>query len=913
MTLRNATLHTSLLLGLISRVALTQGSATTVSAPCDAASIRRAALASSGGLVGRYGADAGARMLIVARCGDSYAVQPVVSGNPAFLAPAGVDTFAFQERPEREIAFRRTRSGGIDAITRVGTGEWLERVAAADTQLVEHILAGRTQRAVVATSRPGATASDVAAIASRILSTLPSMRANVLAFLSALAPRHSTGPLAIAYGDALASVGRLNEAHAAYRRAATTDSLKGALASRLRMTSDTRAPIAEGWTVPFDLRRVFDAPTAREKGTVLADWKARLVQPTAIEEVYRMTSGNDSSVTVVLSFRLGALREYGAVILPAHAMSDCCAVVVDIKGTTPDYQPLEIGPQLTRSVRELGAARRDAIIALPGVRGERLVVGGREFVSEGDRRDGWDGAADDARALLSAVLAHYPQADARRVCAFGHSRGATVALLAAERDSRFGCVVAEAAPVDWFTQMTEDGWSLPAAIAEGLTSRSKPGAIGGQFIERFLAPAIDGVWSLEQVRHRMLASSPLYFADRLPPTLAIYGIDDASVSIGNGRALSAAFDRLPKRRGLHGRIQPAVGHDLDPVDTPVSAGHFLRDHLHLGAGSTSMQSSTEGMAAFMSTFADADRFAGTVLVAEKGRVIFQRSYGMANREWGIANDSATIFRIGSISKQFTALGLLTLQDRGVLSMNDALCAHVSACPPAWRKITLHHLLTHASGIPDVVRLPDFPAMSTQPTTLDRTIARFRSLPLEFPPGSAFRYGNSGYILAARIIERASGMSYERFMRQVYDGIGLAHTGYAANERIIPHSASGYVRDRGSYARASYIDMTVPVGAGAEYSSVGDFLAYDQALYANRPSAGAVAAMFTDYGHGYGYGWEIGSRWGETSYSHVGDINGFGAYVARYPARELLVVVLSNLERSPVQEINEGLARRALGR
>lgn len=546
------------------------------SAPCDADSIRSHSLASREGLGGRYGS--GLAALAVAPCGDGFAVQPVISGNPALLMRVGVDRFAFLERPERQIVFRRSRDGTVEAVARAGTEQWLER-AKPGAQVQDDLLLGRPDQAAARVGQPGEPElAEALELASAIGVKLPSRRAAVARFFDALAPRAPDSvAFHLAHGDALAQVGHMGSARRAYAKAVAAGASTEQLLARLRMTG--AAPASPGgWTLPFALSQLLAAPRQDEMAAVLADWQSRTQDVSEVQEVHRqqLQIGGQQREAIVLSYRFNGGRQYGVVVLPEAHGPRCCAVLVDIKGTTPDYAPLDLDRQLPRSFRELGTLQSRTLVALPALRGERLTLGGKTFTSDGDRRDGWDGATDDARALLTVVLARFPQADPRRVCAFGHSRGASLAMMAAIRDRRFGCVVAEAGPVDWFALMPEDGWPLPAVVTEGLFSQSPPGRLGGQFIERFLAPVIAGQWTLAEARHRLLASSPLYFADRLPSTLAVYGGDDASVAMENGVALRSKLAGVPSSRVV---IQPSLGHDLDPVDTPRLAGMFLRAHL----------------------------------------------------------------------------------------------------------------------------------------------------------------------------------------------------------------------------------------------------------------------------------------------------------------------------------------------
>ena len=302
-------------------------------------------------------------------------------------------------------------------------------------------------------------------------------------------------------------------------------------------------------------------------------------------------------------------------------------------------------------------------------------------------------------------------------------------------------------------------------------------------------------------------------------------------------------------------------------------------------------------------------FSGSVLIARNGKIILSKGYGLANIEHDIPNTPQTKFLIGSLTKQFTAMAVIILAEKGKLSLEDHLCKYVSACPEAWQPITIRQLLNHSSGIVDLVRLPEFGETITLPTTLERTIERLKKEPLQFIPGEKAEYGNSGYLLAAFIIEKVSGRSYEDFLQEnIYEPLAMKDSGYAHNETILKNRASGYARKNNILVNASYIDMSIPIGAGSQYSTVEDLFRWDQALYTEKlVSKKYLAEMFRPNKGDFGLGWEIGRRFDRKLISHIGDINGFGAYIARYTDDRVLVVVLSNLEGTPVKQINNDLA------
>jgi CubicO group peptidase (beta-lactamase class C family) len=158
-----------------------------------------------------------------------------------------------------------------------------------------------------------------------------------------------------------------------------------------------------------------------------------------------------------------------------------------------------------------------------------------------------------------------------------------------------------------------------------------------------------------------------------------------------------------------------------------------------------------------------NKFSGSVLVARGDQVLFAEGYGLANFEHEVPNTPQTKFRLGSITKQFTAMAILILQEQGKLSVDDLASKHVEGCPDAWKDVTIHHLLTHTSGIPSFTSLPGYGASMPLPSSPKQTLDRVRDMPLEFMPGEKFVYSNSGYVLLGQIIEKVSGKPYEHFL------------------------------------------------------------------------------------------------------------------------------------------------------
>lgn len=317
---------------------------------------------------------------------------------------------------------------------------------------------------------------------------------------------------------------------------------------------------------------------------------------------------------------------------------------------------------------------------------------------------------------------------------------------------------------------------------------------------------------------------------------------------------------------------------------------------------------------YMNAAVRVSRFSGAVLLARDGQPIVSRGYGMANFELDVPNTPQTVFRIGSVTKQFTGMAIVMLQERGKLSVNDPVCKHLPDCPPAWQPITIKHLLTHTAGIPNYTEFPDFMKTAAAETTPAELIGRFRDKPLQFALGEKYAYSNSGYYLLGLIVERASGKPYADFLQEnIFAPLGMKQTGYDSPVRIIRNRAAGYARTNDGLANAAPISMSTAYAAGALYSTVEDLLLWDQALYTEKlVSRKSLDEAFTPFKSNYGYGWSVGKRLDRQVISHGGGIFGFSSYIARYPADRVTVVVLSNVEGAPSGEIANALAAIVFG-
>ena len=315
-------------------------------------------------------------------------------------------------------------------------------------------------------------------------------------------------------------------------------------------------------------------------------------------------------------------------------------------------------------------------------------------------------------------------------------------------------------------------------------------------------------------------------------------------------------------------------------------------------------------------YAECCEFAGTALVSEHDHVIFKKGYGLANREWNIANTPDVKFRLGSITKQFTSMLVMQQVEKGTIKLDG----HISDYLPYYRKdtgakVSIHQLLNHTSGIPSYTDDPKFfPDESRNFYAVDDFVKKFCSGDLQFEPGSKFHYDNSGYFLLGAILEHVGGKKYDALLREkILNPLGMKDTGYDRSAEILPKRSSGYEVGLGDVTNAPYLDMSLPYAAGSMYSTVEDLYKWDQALYTDKlVSAESKKKMFTPGLENYGYGWGITTvpagepAAGQTSISHSGGINGFNTYEQRLVDEHDLIVLLNNTPNADLGSMAKGI-------
>ena len=318
--------------------------------------------------------------------------------------------------------------------------------------------------------------------------------------------------------------------------------------------------------------------------------------------------------------------------------------------------------------------------------------------------------------------------------------------------------------------------------------------------------------------------------------------------------------------------------------------------------------------------AEDKKYMGTALVAIGDEVLLDKGYGSANLEWDIANRPDTKFRLGSITKQFTAVSILLLHERGELDINAPVKTYWSDAPAAWDDITVAHLIHHTSGIPSITSFDDFPRWKYQPWKLETLVGKFAERELEFEPGSQWKYSNSGYLLLSAIVGKVTGEPLGAFMQaNIFDPLGMANTGVDDTDTILPKRASGYSPSEDGVINADYVSMTIPTGGGDMYSTTGDLLKWQQGLFGGKLlkpetlQTYLAPVDFEAFGEAkYAAGVLVEDIEGQTVYFHGGGIEGFNTWLGHDPAKDITVVVLANLNGGSANQLGRSLMTLAQG-
>jgi CubicO group peptidase (beta-lactamase class C family) len=304
-------------------------------------------------------------------------------------------------------------------------------------------------------------------------------------------------------------------------------------------------------------------------------------------------------------------------------------------------------------------------------------------------------------------------------------------------------------------------------------------------------------------------------------------------------------------------------------------------------------------------------FSGSVLVSKKDKIILRQGYGKANFEHDVENSSDTIFRISSLSKLITATAILSLQEKGLIDLDKSIVAYLPYYPKkTGKKITIHHLLTHSSGIPDYTKFADYEKFQRQNLSTQKLISSFRNRTLEFRPGTKSEYSNSNYVLLGAIIEAITNTTYDKYLeKQIFSPLNMVSSGYDKQHIAIPKKAMGYSYDNKEHLiNASFIDMTTSYSSAGLYSSIEDLFLFDRALQNQKIlSIDSLKAFFTPHVGNFGYGWSIVKKFGKKMAYQTGKINGFHSTYVKFLNDDVTIIILSNNEKNPTETIADSLA------
>jgi len=325
--------------------------------------------------------------------------------------------------------------------------------------------------------------------------------------------------------------------------------------------------------------------------------------------------------------------------------------------------------------------------------------------------------------------------------------------------------------------------------------------------------------------------------------------------------------------------------------------------------STKAQNLEHSVDSLISTlFKDTNGPGAVFMVAKDGKTIYQKALGKANLELRFDMSTDNVFQLGSMTKQFTAIAILMLAEQGKLDIKDPITKYINDYP-AGNKITLHHLLTHTSGIKDFTKMKALQEIAQKDLSPKELIDFFKNEPIDFAPGEKFDYNNSGYVILGQVIELISGETYENYIRKhIFNKIGMDNSRYASDLAVIINRAYGYQKKEAGYVNKSKISFTIPYASGSLMSTLADMLKWQNAINSNlilKPET--IKKAFTKYrlNNGetftYGYGWHLKEINGFAAREHGGSIFGFKTMAVYIPTADIYVVGFSNCDcNSPTQ-------------
>ncbi|WP_079469642.1 serine hydrolase domain-containing protein [Chitinophaga ginsengisegetis] len=320
----------------------------------------------------------------------------------------------------------------------------------------------------------------------------------------------------------------------------------------------------------------------------------------------------------------------------------------------------------------------------------------------------------------------------------------------------------------------------------------------------------------------------------------------------------------------------------------------------------------------LTLFNDKDGPGGVFMVAQNGKAIYQKAVGKANLESDVNLTPENVFQLGSMTKQFTAIAILMLEEQGKLNVKDPISKYITDYP-AGNKITIHHLLTHTSGIKDFTSMKSLSTIAQKDMSPEMMVGFFKNEPADFAPGEKFEYNNSGYVLLGYIIELVSGETYKDFIQKyIFDKVGMSQSYYCSDKQVIPKRAYGYHKKAYGYVNKTMISFSVPFSSGSLMSTTGDMLKWQNALNQHQLlNAEETKKAFTRYklNNGeeftYGYGWHLREIKGIPDREHGGSIFGFKTMAIYIPGEDIYVIGMSNCDCNSPTKITGDIAALVL--
>lgn len=326
---------------------------------------------------------------------------------------------------------------------------------------------------------------------------------------------------------------------------------------------------------------------------------------------------------------------------------------------------------------------------------------------------------------------------------------------------------------------------------------------------------------------------------------------------------------------------------------------------------------------YIKKFVHCGQFSGSVLVAHKGHILLSKGYGYSDLENKDLTTKTTKYWLASCTKQFTAMAVMILMEKGLLNLHDKISKFLPDYPRG-DEITFHQLLTHTSGIPDCFNDPSLDVYAKRAKSMEQVITTFKNVPLKFTPGSQFNYSNSGYILLSAIIDhmckenKTIGVpSFDEFLKKyVFDPLEMTNTQFGKYQDNVHDRAKGYLIAGHSLqqpATSTFIEHCVAMGDGTLYSTVEDLYKWDRALYSEKlVGYETLEKIFTPNLNNYGYGWEMNTKFGKTVVTHDGNSDSTFAHISRFIEDDVCIIVLSNYSNAPIGKLSSGLAAHVFG-